>query len=144
MAKACCWPFHWSMITKMLVWLSVAQGPCSTVLPTVHGCHYAFQKFPFFGVILCVYIYVYIYTYTHLFNSEIVLQWDSKYFKVIFEISHIHISVQKSLLFMKVQVFCTPWGKCRDTGIIQNCNVTDSFHNFSSSPIVQELGSAAE
>jgi hypothetical protein len=28
--------------------LSVAQGPCSAVLPTVHGCHYAFQKFPFF------------------------------------------------------------------------------------------------
>ena len=34
--------------------LSVAQGPCSAVLPTVHGCHYAFQKFPFF----CVTMYV--------------------------------------------------------------------------------------
>jgi len=32
--------------------LSVAQGPCSAVLPTVHGCHYAFQKFPFFCVTL--------------------------------------------------------------------------------------------
>ena len=28
--------------------MSVAQGPCSAILPTVHGCHYAFQKFPFF------------------------------------------------------------------------------------------------
>jgi hypothetical protein len=34
--------------------LSLAQGPCSTVLPTVHGCHYAFQKFPFF----CVTLYI--------------------------------------------------------------------------------------
>ena len=25
---------------------------CLAVLPTVHGCHYAFQKFPFFCVIL--------------------------------------------------------------------------------------------
>ena len=32
--------------------LSVALGPCSAVLPTVHGCHYAFQKFPFFCVTL--------------------------------------------------------------------------------------------
>jgi len=32
--------------------LSVAQGPCSAVLPTVHDCHYAFQKFPFFCVTL--------------------------------------------------------------------------------------------
>ena len=32
--------------------LYVAQGPCSAVLPTVHGCHYAFQKFPFFCVTL--------------------------------------------------------------------------------------------
>ena len=28
--------------------LSVAQDPCSAVLATVHGCHYEFQKFPFF------------------------------------------------------------------------------------------------
>ena len=41
-------PFKiWSMITKMAR-LSVAQGPCSAVLPTVHSCHYVFQKFPFF------------------------------------------------------------------------------------------------
>jgi len=33
--------------------LSVAQGPCSAVLQTVHGCHYAFQKLPF----LCVTLY---------------------------------------------------------------------------------------
>ena len=32
--------------------LSVAQGPCSAVLPTVHGCHYAFKKFLFFCVTL--------------------------------------------------------------------------------------------
>jgi len=45
-------PFKiWSMITKRL---SVVQGPCSAVLPTVHGCHYAFQKFPFF-VSFCIY-----------------------------------------------------------------------------------------
>ena len=42
-----CWPFNWPMITKLL-----AQGPCSAVVPTVHGCHYAFQKFPFFCVTL--------------------------------------------------------------------------------------------
>jgi len=30
--------------------LFVTQGPCSAVLPTVHGCHYAFQKFPFFCI----------------------------------------------------------------------------------------------
>ena len=53
MAKARCWPFQWSMITKMAR-LSVAQGPCSAVLPTVNGCHYAFQKFPFF----CVTLYI--------------------------------------------------------------------------------------
>jgi len=40
-------PFKiWSMITKMAR-LSVPQGPCSAVLPTVLGRHYAFQKFPF-------------------------------------------------------------------------------------------------
>jgi len=33
----------------------VAQGPCSAVLLTVHGCHYAFQKFLFF-VSLCIYV----------------------------------------------------------------------------------------
>ena len=32
--------------------LSVAQGPCPAVLPTVHGRHYAFQTFPFFCVTL--------------------------------------------------------------------------------------------
>ena len=42
------------MITKMAR-LSVAQGPCSAVLPTVHGCHNAFQKFPFFFVSLCTF-----------------------------------------------------------------------------------------
>jgi len=35
-----------------MVRLSVAQGPCSAVLSTVHGCHYAFQKYPFFCVTL--------------------------------------------------------------------------------------------
>jgi len=38
------------MMTKMAR-LAVAQSPCSAVLPTVHGCHYAFRMFPFF---LCV------------------------------------------------------------------------------------------
>ena len=38
--------------------LSVAQGSCSAVLPTVHGCHYVFQKFPFF----CVTLYIDIHT----------------------------------------------------------------------------------
>jgi hypothetical protein len=28
-------------------WTITTQGPCSAVLPTVHGCHYAFHKFPF-------------------------------------------------------------------------------------------------
>jgi Zn ribbon nucleic-acid-binding protein len=32
--------------------LSVAQGPFLAVLPTVHGCHYAFQKFPMYYVTL--------------------------------------------------------------------------------------------
>ena len=45
---------HWSMITRMMARLSVAQGPCSVVLLTVHGCHYAFQMFPFF----CVTLYI--------------------------------------------------------------------------------------
>jgi len=40
------------MISKMAM-LSVAQGHCSALLPTVHGCHYAFQKFPFF-MSLCI------------------------------------------------------------------------------------------
>ena len=45
-------PFKiWSMITKMAR-MSVAEGPCSAVLPTVHGCHYAFKNFPFFWVTL--------------------------------------------------------------------------------------------
>jgi len=39
--------------------LSVAQGPCSAVLPTVHDCHYAFQKFPFFCVTLYFTKYIY-------------------------------------------------------------------------------------
>jgi len=47
-------PFKiWSMITNMAK-LSVAQGPCSAVLPTVHDCHYAFQNFRFF----CVTLYI--------------------------------------------------------------------------------------
>ena len=50
MAKARSWPFH----DYWMATLSVAQGPCSAVLPTLHGCHYAFQKFPFF----CVTLYV--------------------------------------------------------------------------------------
>ena len=70
---------------------------------------------------------MYIYIYTHLFNSEVALKWDSRHFKVIFEISRIQISAQTSLLFPKMQVFFTPWGKCRDTGIIRNY-VTDSSH----------------
>ena len=37
--------------------LSVAQWPCSTVLPTVHGCHYTFKKFPFFCVTLYCALY---------------------------------------------------------------------------------------
>ena len=36
--------------------LSVAEGPCSAVLPTVYGCHYAFQNFPLFCVTLCYFI----------------------------------------------------------------------------------------
>jgi len=32
--------------------LSVSQSRCSAVLPTLHGCHYAFQMFPFFCFIL--------------------------------------------------------------------------------------------
>jgi hypothetical protein len=36
--------------------MSVAQGLCSAVLPTVHGCHYAFQKFQFF-VSPCIWIH---------------------------------------------------------------------------------------
>ena len=56
-----------------------------------------------------------------------------KHFKVIFEISRFQISAQRSLIFMKVEVFFTPWGKCRDTGIIRNYNVTDSSHILSSS-----------
>ena len=35
------------MITE-IARLPVAQGPCSAVLPTVHGCQYSFQTFPFF------------------------------------------------------------------------------------------------
>jgi len=41
-------------MTTNMTRLSVAQGPCSSVLPTVHGCHYAFQNFPFFCVILYI------------------------------------------------------------------------------------------
>jgi len=58
---------------------------------------------------------------------------DSQHLKVIFEMSHVQISVQRSLFLMKVQIFFTPCGKCRNTGIIRNCNVTDSFHIISSS-----------
>ena len=82
--------------------------------------------------------------YIHLFNSDVALKWDSKHFKVLFEMFRIQISAQRSLFFMRVQVFFTPWGKCQDTSIIRNCNVNYAFHNFSSSRIVQELGSAAE
>ncbi len=78
-------------------------------------------------------IYIYICIYTHLLNSEVPLQWDCKHFKVIFEMSCVQISAQRSLLLTKLQIFFTPCGKCRDTGIIQNCNVTDSFHILSSS-----------
>ena len=87
---------------------------------------------------------IYIYIYIHLFNSEVILKWDNKHFKDIFEMFRIQISAQRSLLFMRVQVFFTPWRKFRDISIIRNCNVTDYFHNFSSSPIVQGFGSAPE
>ena len=43
--------------------LSVAQGPCSAVLQTVHGYHYAFQKFPFFvSPYICNSMYSRLYT----------------------------------------------------------------------------------
>jgi len=58
--------------------------------------------------------------------------------------SRIQVSAQRSLLFMTVKVFFTAWGKFRDTSIIRNCDVTDSFYNFSSSPIVKEIGSAED
>ena len=74
-------------------------------------------------------LYLYLYIYINLFNSYVALKWDSKHFKNIFEMTRIQISAHRSLL-MRVQVFFTPWGKCRDTGIIRNCNVTDSFHSF--------------
>ena len=86
----------------------------------------------------------YIFIYIYIYNPDVALKWERKHFKVLFEMSRIQISAQKSLSFMRVQVFFTPWGKCRDNSIIRNCNVTDSFHNFSSSPIVLELGNAAE
>jgi len=35
---------------------------------------------------------------------------------VIFGVSRIQISTQRSLIFMRVQVFFIPWSKCRDTG----------------------------
>ena len=76
---------------------------------------------------------MYIYIYIHLLNSEVALRWDSKHFKVIFQMSLVQISAQRSLLLTKLQIFFTPCGKCQDTGIVRNCNVTDSFHILSSS-----------
>jgi hypothetical protein len=40
---------------------------------------------------------------------------------------------------MKVQVLFSPWGKCRDTSIIRNCNVTDSFTTFPVHPLYRSL-----
>jgi hypothetical protein len=77
--------------------------------------------------------YIYIYTPTHLFNSEVARKWDRKHFKFIFEIFSIQISAQRSLLFTRVEVYFTPWVKCRDTLIICNYNVTDSSHILCSS-----------
>jgi len=67
--------------------------------------------------------------YIDLFNSKIALQWDSKHFKVIFEMSRIHISAQRSLLFMKAQVFFTPCGKCRGTGITSLKQLQETIHS---------------
>jgi hypothetical protein len=57
--------------------------------------------------------------YIHSFYSEVALNWDSKHFNVIFKISRIQITAQRSLLCKKEQVFYTAWGKCPDTGIFE-------------------------
>jgi len=51
--------------------LSVAQGPSSVVLPTVHSYHYAFQKFPFF----CVTLYDVFWEQQIPFSSIVKLQY---------------------------------------------------------------------
>jgi hypothetical protein len=45
-----------------MTWLLTAHSPPSVVLPTVHGCDYAPQKFPFF----CVTLYFYSKRSTHM------------------------------------------------------------------------------
>jgi hypothetical protein len=49
--------------------LSVAEGPCSALLTTVHGCHYAFQKFTFF----CHPIHI-LYTINQMYTTTILTQ----------------------------------------------------------------------
>jgi len=61
-----------------------------------------------------IYIYVCIFIYLIQHWSPV----DGKHFKVIFEMSCVQISAQRSLLLLKVQIFFTAWIKYLDIGII--------------------------
>ena len=56
----------------------VAQGPLSAVLPTVHGCHYAFQKFLFF-VSLCINVEENVYNFVLTYLLTILLTYLRTY-----------------------------------------------------------------
>src|SRR5215510_3630661 len=82
--------------------LSVALGPYSAVLPTVHGYHYAFQKFPFF-----LGHPVYIYT-----TLKFLALLGGPY---IYDISSLRVNVAISLSFQSTWfLFCNPTGSRTD------------------------------
>ena len=85
----------------------VAQGPCFAVLPTVHGCHYAFQKFPFF-VSSCITQF-----------SRLILHFGKQFHVIFFSFPimlHVHSIVFSPLIWLfykqqeckssRVAIFC--------------------------------------
>jgi hypothetical protein len=73
------------------------------------------------------------YIHIYLFHSEINLQWTVSTSKLFSRCPAFKSLPRGHLLLTKLQIFFTPYGKCRDTGIIRNYNVADSFHILSSS-----------
>jgi hypothetical protein len=77
--------------------LSVAQVPCSAVLPTVHGCHYAFQKFPFF----CVTLYMGVLVDCMCKGANACISYQSFF---IYQLMHKIIALKRKLKFTLKQL----------------------------------------
>jgi len=84
--------------------------------------------------------FTFTFIYIHSFNSYVALKWESKQFKVIFKMSRIQISARRSLFFMRVKVFFTPWGKCRELVLFEIVMWLIPSTTFPVHPLYRSLG----